>query len=372
MVGGHVRLPADRLDLVSTRPRGVPSAPTAPPAPRRDTCRGGGASGCLERRGHPRRPAGDAVPAALVLHRAVQPGRLAGPAGHHRAGHVAGPRLPRRRTTPWAACWSSSCCRPSCSARSPGAFADRFDRRRTMVVTDALRFVLFLTIPLAHLVVDSRQTLAWLYVANFLIQCLSLFWMPAKDASVPNLVRRDQIEAANQLSLITTYGLTPVLGAGAVLGAVADHQGARPAPGLLPGPAGQPGAVLQRRRRSCSARSSSTSSARSAATARASGPTNSPACSTCCARARRSSSHSRLVGGLIIGLVGAFAAGGAVIGAGKTFVTQPRRRQRGLRRAVRLGVRRARLRHGVRAADRPRAVASAAVRPGHRVRRRCA
>jgi dTMP kinase len=95
-----------------------------------------------------------------------------------------------------------------------GAFADRFDRRRTMIVTDALRFVLFLTIPLAHLVVDDHQTLAWLYVANFLIQCLSLFWMPAKDASVPNLVRRDQIEPANQLSLITTYGLTPVLAAG--------------------------------------------------------------------------------------------------------------------------------------------------------------
>ena len=30
---------------------------------------------------------------------------------------------------------------------------------------------------------------------------------------MPNLVRRDQVEAANQLSLITTYGLTPVLGA---------------------------------------------------------------------------------------------------------------------------------------------------------------
>jgi len=94
-----------------------------------------------------------------------------------------------------------------------GAFADRFDRRRTMVVGDAVRFVLFMTIPLAHLVVDRHQTLVWLYVASFLIECISLFWMPAKDASVPNLVRRDQVEAANQLSLITTYGLTPVLGA---------------------------------------------------------------------------------------------------------------------------------------------------------------
>ena len=52
-----------------------------------------------------------------------------------------------------------------------------------------------------------------------------------------------------------------------VLGAVADHQRPRPAPALLPGPAGQPGAVLQRRRRSCSARSSCSSSARSAGTA---------------------------------------------------------------------------------------------------------
>ncbi len=87
-----------------------------------------------------------------------------------------------------------------------GAFADRFDRRRTMVVSDFIRFGFFLTIPLVH-------TVAWLLVASFLIECVSLFWLPAKDASVPNLVRRDQIEAANQLSLITTYGITPVLGA---------------------------------------------------------------------------------------------------------------------------------------------------------------
>ena len=87
-----------------------------------------------------------------------------------------------------------------------GAFVDRFDRRITMVVSDLLRFALFLTIPIVH-------TVAWLLVASFLIECVSLFWMPAKDASVPNLVRRDQVEAANQLSLITTYGITPILGA---------------------------------------------------------------------------------------------------------------------------------------------------------------
>ena len=88
-----------------------------------------------------------------------------------------------------------------------GAFADRFDRRRTMVVSDIFRFLLFASIPLIG-------ELWWLLVASFLIECASLFWTPAKEASVPNLVRRDQLESANQLSLLTTYGITPVAAAG--------------------------------------------------------------------------------------------------------------------------------------------------------------
>jgi dTMP kinase len=87
-----------------------------------------------------------------------------------------------------------------------GAFADRFDRRKTMVVTDVIRFGLFASIPL----VDN---LVWLFVAQFLIEAFSLFWIPAKDAAVPNMLRKDQLEPANQLSLVTTYGLTPVLAA---------------------------------------------------------------------------------------------------------------------------------------------------------------
>lgn len=85
-----------------------------------------------------------------------------------------------------------------------GAFADRFDRRKTMVVSDVLRFGLYVSIPLAG-------NLVWLFIAQFLIEALSLFWIPAKEAAVPNLIRKDQLEPANQLSLVTTYGLTPVL-----------------------------------------------------------------------------------------------------------------------------------------------------------------
>jgi dTMP kinase len=201
-----------------------------------------------------------------------------------------------------------------------GAFADRFDRRRTMVISDALRFMLFLTIPLAHLVVDSRQTLAWLYLANFLIQCLSLFWMPAKDAAVPNLVRRDQVEAANQLSLITTYGLTPVLGAALfsvlslitrVLARHLDFFRAQPVNLALYMNAATflVGAVIVFFIKEISGR-------------RTMRPTDEkPGLFHLMREGAAFVGSSRLVGGLIIGLIGAFAAGGAVVGAGKTFVT---------------------------------------------------
>ncbi|HEU5034372.1 MAG TPA: dTMP kinase [Mycobacteriales bacterium] len=80
-----------------------------------------------------------------------------------------------------------------------GAWGDRFNRRYTMVVADLLRFALYASIPIVH-------TLWWLLVASFLVEALSLFWIPAKEASVPNLVPASHLESANRISLITTYG----------------------------------------------------------------------------------------------------------------------------------------------------------------------
>lgn len=94
-----------------------------------------------------------------------------------------------------------------------GAFADRWDRRWTMVVCDLLRFLLFLSIPLVGSVADRGTSLVWLLIASFLIETVSLFWIPAKEASVPNLVPREQLEGANQLTLIATYGSAPVAAA---------------------------------------------------------------------------------------------------------------------------------------------------------------
>jgi len=84
-----------------------------------------------------------------------------------------------------------------------GAWGDRFNRRYTMVVADVLRFGLYASIPIVH-------TLWWLFVASFLIESLSLFWIPAKEASVPNLVPPSHLESANRISLITTYGSAAV------------------------------------------------------------------------------------------------------------------------------------------------------------------
>jgi len=95
-----------------------------------------------------------------------------------------------------------------------GVLADRFDRRLTMVFTDLIRFVLFASIPAAPLFLhSSAKVVAWTAVATFLVETVTMAWLPAKDASVPNLVPRTKLETANQLSLATTYGITPVAGA---------------------------------------------------------------------------------------------------------------------------------------------------------------
>jgi dTMP kinase len=84
-----------------------------------------------------------------------------------------------------------------------GALADRLDRRMVMIVGDVIRGLLFLSIPLF-------PNLTWIYVAKFLAGVASQFWNPATAASIPNLVPKDKLERANQLSLLTTYGTAPL------------------------------------------------------------------------------------------------------------------------------------------------------------------
>ena len=93
-----------------------------------------------------------------------------------------------------------------------GVVADRFDRRWTMVTCDVLRGLLVLSIPLVG-------TLQWLLIVTPLIETVALFWQPTKDAALPNLVPRDRVPDAVRVGLFCTYG-TPVVSA-AVLAVLA-------------------------------------------------------------------------------------------------------------------------------------------------------
>ena len=84
-----------------------------------------------------------------------------------------------------------------------GVIADRLNRRMTMITGDVVRGVLFLSIPIF-------PNLTWIYIVKFLAGCASLFWNPATSATIPNLVPKDKLEQANQLSLLTTYGTAPI------------------------------------------------------------------------------------------------------------------------------------------------------------------
>ena len=72
-----------------------------------------------------------------------------------------------------------------------------------MVVADVIRFALYISIPIVN-------NYFWLYTATILVECVSLFWSPAKDASVPNLVPKEKLESANQVSLFAAYGTAPI------------------------------------------------------------------------------------------------------------------------------------------------------------------
>jgi dTMP kinase len=72
-----------------------------------------------------------------------------------------------------------------------------------MVFSDIIRAGLYISIPLVN-------TYLWLYTAMILVECMTLFWSPAKEATVPNLVGKERLESANQVSLLAAYGTAPI------------------------------------------------------------------------------------------------------------------------------------------------------------------
>lgn len=85
--------------------------------------------------------------------------------------------------------------------------ASRWDRRRTMVSMDLLRAGMIAAVPLVN-------ALWWIYIWAFTIEVGSLVFLPARDASIPDLVPEDELPLANGLVLGSSYGTIP-LGAAA-------------------------------------------------------------------------------------------------------------------------------------------------------------
>jgi len=83
----------------------------------------------------------------------------------------------------------------------------RWDRRRTMLTMDAFRAVVIAAVPLI-------RGLWWIYLCAVVLEAASIVFLPARDASIPDLVEQDDLSLANGLVLGSSYGTIP-LGAGA-------------------------------------------------------------------------------------------------------------------------------------------------------------
>ena len=94
------------------------------------------------------------------------------------------------------------------------AAADKWDRRKTVVVGDLAAGLLYASIVVGY-------NLVWLYIAQFVIEAVGLFTQPAKQVIQTTIVPKRLLATANQVSLFSVYGSVPIAaGVFALLSAV--------------------------------------------------------------------------------------------------------------------------------------------------------
>lgn len=81
-----------------------------------------------------------------------------------------------------------------------GVVVDRTDRKRVLVVTNALRAAAVL--PLLVL----GQSVSAAYIVNFLVASITVFFVPAESATIPAIVRKRDLLVANSLFTFTFNG----------------------------------------------------------------------------------------------------------------------------------------------------------------------
>jgi len=103
-----------------------------------------------------------------------------------------------------------------------GVYVDRWDRRRTMYISDFLRAALMLIIPFF---LFYARALGAIYLLIFLIYCVGRFFVPAKLSIVPDLVEEKDLLIANSLVNITGM-IAAILGFG-ISGILVERLGAK-------------------------------------------------------------------------------------------------------------------------------------------------
>jgi dTMP kinase len=192
-----------------------------------------------------------------------------------------------------------------------GALADRMDRRTMMIVGDVIRGLLFVSIPIF-------PNLTWIYVAKFLAGIATQFWAPATSASIPNLVPKDKLERANQLSILSTYGTAPLAaGVFSVLALVSDGI-SRVTPLFH---ASNVDLALYFNAASYFISALTVYFIREIPKRNDSEKISAPSAAKSIWEGWRFIGRTPVVRGLVIGMVGAFAAAGVVIGLGYFYVT---------------------------------------------------
>ncbi|CAB4607971.1 unannotated protein [freshwater metagenome] len=191
-----------------------------------------------------------------------------------------------------------------------GVIADRIDRRKLMVVADVIRFALYISIPIVN-------NYFWLYTATILVECVSLFWSPAKDASVPNLVPKEKLESANQVSLFAAYGTAPIAaGLFAILALFSSAiSSAFPA---FKGTSVDIALYINALSFAFSAWT--IFNLREIPKKQRSGKKAESSVGKSLIEGYKAVSGSKIIRGLVVGMIGAFIAAGAVIGLARTFV----------------------------------------------------
>src|SRR5260370_31070027 len=93
-----------------------------------------------------------------------------------------------------------------------GAWVDRVNRKRLMVITDLMRALVVASVPLASVL--GLLSVWWIYVVAFLSSTLTICFDAANFSSIPALVPQEEIVTANgrlQAGYATAKGFGPSL-----------------------------------------------------------------------------------------------------------------------------------------------------------------